>query len=450
MATTRIKDMTTGPVGRTMLSFAIPIFLSSLLQHAYNLVDTIIAGYLYGDLALAAIGASSSIYALLVSLAVGINGGFELILARAFGSHNEEKFKSSICAALVLNLIISSTIALLSCLLIRPILHLMNTPADIFPQTMHYTLVILAGLPVTTMYNFEASLMRSLGNSRTPLFFLAIASCVNIVLDLVFVAVLDWGVMGIGLATILAQLASVLLCFFAILRRYPELHFTRQHARPVRALYGELFSTGISMALMNCIFSLGSVCIQGAINSLGTLVITAHTAARKLYETMIMLQTSIASAMTTVISQNYGAGRIDRCRKAMRCQLLYTILWDFALIILANTLGSTLVGLLSNSSDPEILRMGRIYLICQTAGFPILEVLRATRLFLQAVGHKIIPVLSSSIELVGKIIFTFLIIPHLGYFGVCLTEPILWCACTIFLVIAFFRVNRSLSADLSV
>lgn len=444
MANPRVKDMTVGPVGKTMLMFSIPILLSSLLQHAYNLVDTVIAGYLYGDHALAAIGASSSIYILLVGLATGINGGFELVLARAFGSHDEEKFKSSICAAMVLNLIVSGTIALLSCLLIRPILHLMNTPDEIFTQTMNYIIVILAGMPITSMYNYEASLMRSLGNSRTPLLFLAVASVANIILDLLFVAVLDWGVTGIALATILAQLTSVILCLFYIKRNYPELHFTKAHAKPVKALYNELLSTGFSMALMNSIYSLGSVCVQGAINSLGTVVISAHTAARKIYENMILVQTSLARGMTTMVSQNYGAGKIDRCHKAMRLQILYTVVWDFLLIFVAIFLGSTLVGLLGNSSDPEVLRMGRLYLICQTIGFPVLEILRATRMFLQGVGRKVIPMGSSTIELIGKIVFTFLVIPHLGYLGVCLTEPILWLACTIYLVIAYIRVSKTL------
>ncbi len=442
MASKRIKDMTTGPVGRTMILFTIPILLSSLLQHAYNLVDTVIAGYLYGDHALAAIGASSSIYSLLIGLASGMNGGFELVLARAFGSHDEKKFKSAIAAALVLNLCVSGIIAAISCILIRPLLTLMNTPEEIFGQTMSYIVVILAGMPITALYNMESSLMRALGNSRTPLLFLAVASVMNVILDIFFVAVLDWGVMGIALATMLAQLTSVILCFFYIRRYYPELHFTREHAKPSKALYGEMLTTGASMAMMSSIFAIGSVCVQGAINSLGTVVITAHTAARKIYENFIMVQASLARGMTTMVSQNYGAGKISRCRKVLWTEIVYALIWDFVLIVIALTLGSTLVGLLGNSTDPEVLRMGRMYLVCQTLGFPVLEILRSMRSYLQAVGRKVLPLFSSTIELIGKIIFTFAIIPSLGYLGVCLTEPILWLACAIYLFLAYLYVNK--------
>lgn len=444
MSASRVKDMTTGHVGRALISFSIPILLSVFLQQAYNLVDTIIAGYLYGEHALAAIGAAASLYELLIYLASGMNGGFELVLARAFGSHDAHKFKSTIFSALVLNLIVSGTIALLSCLLIRPILRLMNTPEEIFGYTMNYITVILAGMPITALYNMQSSLMRSLGNSRTPLFFLAVASAANILLDIIFVAWLDWGVTGIALATILAQLTSTILCFFYIRKSYPELHFGKEHIRPSRALYLELLATGSSMALMTSIVSIGSVCVQSAINSLGTLTITAHTAARKIYDVMLMFPSALSRGMTTIVSQNYGAGKINRCRQALRFLILYDLIVDLVMITVAFLLGRTLVQLISNSVEADVLRLGRAYLCFQTAGFPILTVLRATRMFLQGVGQKIIPLVSSGIELIGKIVFTFLIIPPLGYLGVCLSEPVLWLACTIFLVFSYIRVNRTL------
>ncbi len=448
MASSRVRDMTEGKVGRVLLIFALPILCSNLLQNVYNLVDTTLAGHLYGETALAAIGATSSVYSLLVMLASGMNGGFEIVLARAFGSHDGEKFKRAVVTMLILNLCVSSGIALLSCCLIRPLLRLMNTPDDIFPQAARYITIILAGMPITALYNMESSLMRSLGNSRTPLLFLLISTCMNIVLDLVFVVAFDWGVAGIALATILAQLFSVLCCLLYIVKCYPELHFSRAHMSPSAALYKEMLATGLSMAMMNTIFSIGSVCMQSAINSLGTLTISAHTAARKLAEFMNMPQIALAHASATFISQNYGAGKIARCRSSWRHQILYAWCSAGVMILITFTLGPTLLRLISGSTDPEVLRLGTMYLRIENSGLPVLALLQATRMFMQGVGRKMVPIISSSIELVGKLVFTWLVIPYLGYFGVCISEPILWVACTIFLIGSYIKVNHELKEGL--
>ncbi len=444
MAAPRVKDLTTGSIGKTLIAFALPFLLSNLLQNIYNLVDATIAGHMYGENALAAIGATASIYSLIIMFASGLNSGFGIVLARAFGSHDADKLRRAAGAMTVLNTAVHVLLAIVLCLLIGPILRLLNTPEEIFAQSKSYILIILAGLPITGVYNMQSGMLRSLGNSRTPLFFLAIASCLNVVLDLLFVMVLDWGMAGIALATVIAQLLSCILCAVHIRRHYPELRPNRSTLAFDRALYGEMLSTGISMSLMMAIFNLGSVCIQSAINSLGTYTITAHTAGRKLYEFMNMPQSALASALTTMVSQNYGAGKIDRCRKCWRNEILFAFVTSTVMILIANLAGPTLIRAVSGSSDPEVLKNGMLYLRFQTSGLPILAVLMATRMFMQGVGSKIIPILSSIIELIIKIAFTFLIIPRLGYFGVCLVEPLLWLICMLFLLAGFVRINRSL------
>jgi len=449
MASSRVKDMTSGSPGKLLLAFALPVLGSNLLQNVYNLVDATLAGHLYGASALAAIGATASIYGLLISLASGMNGGFEIVLARAFGSHDEEKFRRAIVTMLVLNLAVSGTIALLSCLLIRPILHLMNTPEDIFPQASRYILIILAGMPITAMYNMESSLMRSLGNSRTPLLFLIVSTLANVLLDLLFVLAFDWGVTGIALATILAQLTSAVLCFFYILRFYPELHFRREHTKPEKALYTEMFATGVSMALMSSIFSIGSVCVQSAINSFGTLTIGAYTAARKVTEFLNMPGISLARSLTVFVSQNYGAGKIERCKKACRLNMCYAIVLSICMILIVLLFGAPLHRLISGSDDPELTRLGVLYMRIEVGGFPVLNILQSIRMFMQGVGRKIVPIISSTIELIGKLLFTWIFIPMLGFLGVCISEPILWVACTIFLIFSYIHVTRQLQEGAS-
>lgn len=447
MAAHRVKDMTVGKVGHVLLLFALPFFFSSLLQNVYNLVDATLAGHFYGETALAAIGASSSIYVLVIMFANGLNTGFGIVLSRAFGSHDADKLKQAACTMLVLNLLISLILALLCCLLIGPVLRLLNTPEDIFVQARQYITIILAGLPVTAMYNMQSAMLRSLGNSRTPLMFLALSSCMNIVLDLAFVVLLDLGVAGIAFATVCAQLMSSILCFVHIRRHYPELHFTRMHAKPMRELYSEMFSSGMSVSVMMTIFNLGSVCIQSAINSLGTYTITAQTAARKLFDFMNLPQTSLSSALTTLVSQNYGAGKYDRCRQSWRLEILFALGTSALMILAANLFGPMLLRAISGSDNPAVLHDGMLYLRCQTAGFPILSILLGTRMYLQGVGSKIIPIASSIIELIGKVLFTFLIIPAMGFLGVCLVEPLLWVVCMLFLVGSFIRINRTLGQD---
>ena len=440
----RVKDMTSGSISRLLLAFALPVLGSNLLQNVYHLVDATLAGRLYGAEALAAIGATASIYSLLVSLATGMNGGFEIVLARAFGSHDEQKFRKAIVTMLVLNIITSFSIALLSCLCIRPILRLLNTPEDIFPQASRYILIILAGIPVTAMYNMEASLMRSLGNSRTPLLFLAVATAANVALDLLFVVAFDWGVTGIALATILAQFISVVLCFFYILKFYPELHFGREHMKPEKALYLEMFTTGLSMTLMSSIFSIGSVCVQSAINSFGTMTISAYTAARKITEFLNMPAIALARSMMVFISQNYGAGKIDRCRQARKLSMCYAIGISAVMIAVVLLFGARLHGLISGSDDPELRRLGVLYMRIEVGGFPVLNVLQSIRMFMQGVGRKLVPIGSSTIELIGKLLFTWVFIPMMGFLGVCISEPVLWVACTIFLIYSYIRVNKQL------
>ena len=449
MAKPHVKDMTTGPVGKTLILFALPFFLSSLLQNIYNLVDTALAGHLYGDAALAAIGSTTSIFFLITMFANGLNSGFGIVLSRAFGSHDSDKFKRAAAAMLILNFSVNLLLAVFSCLGIGSILRLLNTPEEIFAQSKGYITIVLAALPITGAYNMQSAMLQSLGNSRTPLFFLAISSCLNVLLDLAFVLLLDLGVEGLALATVIAQLLSCILCFIHILRNYPQLHFSRSHIRYDRVLYKELISTGLSMSLMSTIFNLGSIFVQGAVNTLGTYAITAQTAARKLYSLMNMPQSSLSVALTTLVSQNYGAGKFDRCKTAWKLEVIFGLITSFTVILITNLFGPMLLKAVSGSSDPEVLKNAMMFLRFHTSGFPILTVLMGTRMFMQGVGSKIVPIVSSTIELIGKVAFTFLIIPYLGFLGVCIVEPSLWVICMLFLVFNFIRISRTLKEGAS-
>lgn len=278
------KDMTVGSVTGAIIAFSLPILFGNLFQQAYNLADTAIAGHFLGDDALSAIGATSSLFNFLMYFIGGLNGGFSLIIAKNFGSRNDEKIKKCIAATVVFNAVLTVIAMLFALTLIKPVLHLINTPDAVFDDAYKYVFVVFMGTAATACYNAQANLLRALGNSFTPIVFLIISTILNIFLDIVFIAKFNLGVMGASLATVIAQGVSCILCAVTIKMNYKRFSTDKNSYRFDKALYGEMFYAGITMALMNCIFAIGSLILQGAINSLGKSVIAAHLGARKIVE----------------------------------------------------------------------------------------------------------------------------------------------------------------------
>lgn len=420
-----------------ILYFAIPLLIGNIFQQVYNVVDTMIAGYNLGDGAIAAIGATGSIYALLVDFASGLNSGYGIIVAQAFGAQNREKLKRSIAAMMVLNLTITVVLTALSLAFLNPLMHLMNIPDGIFAGAYAYIAIILGGMPATVAYNMFAGIMRAVGNSRTPLCFLVISCVINLGLDSLFIVVLGWGVEGAAAATIIAESCSALFSGVYVFRSYRDILPQKIHLCPELALIREMSSTGFAMALMLCVVDLGSVIYQRAINDLGEVLIVAHTAARKLIGIMMMPLASIATAYSTFTSQNWGAGKAARIRQTLKKVLAMEIGWGLISCVAIFLIGGTAVRLLTGTSNSEIIEKAvlslRIHFVC----YPALGILLALRTSLQAIGRKIIPVVSSSFELAVKVVAGIWLIPMFGYLCVCLAEPVIWTVCALFLIVSY-------------
>ena len=430
-------DLMHGPIFKSLVVFMLPIFVSNLFQQLYNTVDTMIVGNVLGDTALAAIGSCGSIYELLVGFGIGIGNGLAIVAARSYGAQDHDLLKKTVAGSLVIGLIASLCITLAGAVGLRPLLVLLDTPAEILEDAYRYIIVIDYGVLVMFAYNLCAGLLRAIGNSFMPLVFLLLSSGLNILLDLLFIARMGMGVQGAAVATVISQGVSVLLCIVYVFAKVKLLLPEKKHFRVGRHLYWELFSQSISMGLMSSIVSAGSVVLQYGINGLGTLVIAGHTAARKMFMFTDMPLLSMASAGSTFVSQNCGAGQPDRVRKGMKEIYLYSVVVAVAAVLLMRVAAPWMVAFVSGSSEPIVLENGARYLLWNAPFYAVLGILLSTRYALQSLGNKVLPLFSSVIELVGKVVFVVLFIPKFGYDAVILCEPIIWCVMAAYLVAVY-------------
>lgn len=436
----KTTDMTRGSVPRHLIRFAIPLIIGAVCQHIYGLADTLIAGHAIGDDAIAAIGATSSLYSLLISFANGLNSGCSIILSRAFGSGDRKKFKNAALAAVLLNGLTTLLLTFFSLLLLRPAMGLLNTPSDIFSDAYTYIFIVLSGMAATMFYNMCAGFLRAVGNSRTPLYFLLFSCFLNLILDPFFILALQAGVAGAAAATVISQAISGILCCFYIYRNYQEFLPEWNNFRKVFPLFKEMAAIGFAAAAMHCVYSIGSILLQTAINGLGSAMITAHTTARRLIELITMPGAQMGLAISTFSSQNFGARQYSRIRKGLKFALIYDFIWAAFALTLILFAGRSMIGLLSGTKNQEIISNGYLSLFLSASMLFPLGVLSALRMAMQAVGHTIIPILSSSIELLIKGAACFYFIPRIGYAGAAMAEPVVWLVCAVFLIfLTLFR-----------
>ena len=440
---TLTHDMTTGGVLKTVLAFAVPLFIGHIFQQVYSIVDTMVAGYFIGDQAIAAIGATTSLYSLIVNTAVALNLGYGIVVTRCFGAHDEHQMKQSIAGMFMLNAAAALVLTILSLTFLRPLLRFMNTPESIFEPTCTYIGIILAGMTATLGYNMFAAIMRAVGNSRFPLYFLIVSCVLNILLDLLLVVVFPMGVAGTALATVIAQGVSAVLCGIFVFRSYRHILPSRTDFKVPASRLLDLLTTGAAMALMLCVVDLGSVIFQRANNMLGETIIASWTATRRVMSMFMQVLSSLASATSTFVGQNFGAGRMDRIRTAIRRVIVVMQGWSAFSIVMIFLFGAALVRFTTGTDNPEIIANAVMSMRIHFCLFPALGVLFCLRMSMQAMGQKVIPVLSSCIELLMKLISAAFLIPRLGFLGTSITEPITWTLMMLFLLICYLRQNRA-------
>ena len=423
-AQSRVTDMTRGDPVRLLLNFSAPLFLSNLLQQFYNLADTALAGHILGDAALAEIGATAALYGLIMNFAFGMNNGLALTVSRLFGAGDEKGVRRATAWMLALA---GATAAVLTVVFVgvrRPLLVLLQVPEASIDGALAYLTLILLGIPLTMAYNMEAALLRAIGNSLTPLYFLLFSTVLNIGLDIAFMGPLQLGV--------------------GIIRNYPALHFTRNAFANGKKFAANMFWAGLSMGLMSAIYNIGSVVLQSSINALGSTYIAAQVAARRFAELFFIPGGALGIAVATYSSQNLGAGHRSRIMKGVTTALgIYFVWWVFVMLFVF-FLSDPAVRAITGTNDEVIISNAVLYLKISAPVIPPMAVLVIVRNMLQGIQHTIEPLLASGLELIGKVIFGVWIVPAVGYTAVCFCEPVTWVICFVFILGALYRCRGEL------
>ena len=439
---TKTKTLTEGTPWKQILLFSIPIFWGNVFQLLYSLVDTKIVGSTLGTEALAAVGSVSTLHTLMTGFLNGLTLGFSLITAMCFGAKNRKRLKKTFAAAISLGVLTTLALVLMLMIFLHPVLNLLHVPQAQFEMAYAYISVLIVGLFATLFYNLCANTLRAIGDALTPLIFLIVATVSNIGLDYLFILGFQMGVQGAAYATVLAQLLSVVLCLIRIFRKFPILHIQKEDFRFDRELMAEMYKSGLSMGLMSCLVGIVTILLQSAINTLGTTVIVAHTAARKVFELVSLPNSVLGSAMATYCGQNYGARRFDRIRQGIRASLIIAAVWAVVVFLICHTIEGKLIQFVASTTNPDVIYWGSTYLKVDMSFIVICGVIVILRNSMQGFGDRVIPVFSSCIELAGKIIFAFVFAPMFAYWGIIWAEPMVWIAMVIPLIVKVVHVLK--------
>lgn len=435
-------NMTEGSILRNLIWFAVPVLIGNIFQQLYNVADTAIIGNILGDTALAAVGAAAPVYGLMIGFAGGLTNGFAVVIARFFGAGDERGMKRSVALTYLLSAGIAFVLTVASLIALHPLMASLKTPPEIIGDTEKYMRVIMLFSAVTIAYNMFAGMMRALGNSKTPLYFLIVSTFVNIGLDFLFVGAFKMGVAGAAYATVISQGVSVALCIWYVVKKCRVLLFSRRELTLDKPLLSDLATTGMSMGLMYAIVSVGSVILQGAVNSFGTSTITAHTAARKIDDIFMLPLGTIALASSTFASQNFGAGKMDRVKKGIKYSIFIALGWSAFSVIVAVLFRRPMIRALTGTSDPAVIATASKYIVWNISFFFVLSFLLVLRSSLQGVGRKLVPVTGSAVEFALKIVAAAVFAPKLGYFGICISEPVIWIACAAIVIADYMLFTR--------
>ena len=438
----KTKTLTEGTPWKQILLFSIPIFWGNVFQLLYSLVDTKIVGSTLGTEALAAVGSVSTLHTLMTGFLNGLTLGFSLITAMCFGAKNRKRLKKTFAAAISLGVLTTLALVLMLMIFLHPVLNLLHVPQAQFEMAYAYISVLIVGLFATLFYNLCANTLRAIGDALTPLIFLIVATVSNIGLDYLYILGFQMGVQGAANATVLAQLLSVVLCLIRIFRKFPILHIQKEDFRFDRELMAEMYKSGLSMGLMSCLVGIGTILLQSAINTLGTTVIVAHTAARKVLELVSLPNSVLGSAMATYCGQNYGARRFDRIRQGIRASLIIAAVWAVVVFLICHTIEGKLIQFVASTTNPDVIYWGSTYLKVDMSFIVICGVIVILRNSMQGFGDRVIPVFSSCIELAGKIIFAFVFAPMFAYWGIIWAEPMVWIAMVIPLIVKVVHVLK--------
>ena len=442
------KDMTTGSPMKNIIKFCLPLMLGNLFQQLYNMADIIIVGQFVGKTALSAVGSVGPLSFLVVGSVLGLCTGFSIPVAQRFGAKDTANLKkfvaNTIYAAIGLAVILTVTAVCLTNTLLR----LLNTPADIYKDAYDYIIIIFAGIGATMLYNILAALVRSLGDSKTPLYFLIFSSVLNIGLDILLITVFHMGVRGAALATVVAQLVSGVMSLLYVIKKFPILHITKETRRLDFKFIKNLLTNGLPMAMQFSVTAIGSVMLQSCVNGLGSNAIAAITIGGKTQLMIVLPSETIGATMATYSGQNYGAGKYDRIKKGMGRGIILAGIYTVVGFCVARFLGPYISQLFIDGSETVVINLAQEYINMGSYFYFILSILFLFRNSLQGLGYSAVAMFAGFFELAARAFMGFGFVNTIGYSAACIANPIAWVAADVFLIPAYFIVMKKVKSTL--
>lgn len=438
------KDLTQGSPMKLILGFSVPLLFGFLFQQFYNLVDTIIVGQFLGKDNLAAVGATGSVNFLIIGFCMGICSGFSIPISHKFGAGDLSGMRRVVANCIWLAIGFGAVITLLTTVFCRYILVLMRTPENIIDASYSYIWVIFLGIPTTFLYNMTSGVIRALGDSKTPVIFLVMASFLNIGLDLFFIINLKWGVAGAAWATVISQGISGACCLLFMIKKFDILRIQKGEWAPNRHLMGSLCGMGVPMGLQYSITAIGSVILQSATNTLGSEAVAAVTAGGRISGFLACPFDALGSTMATYGGQTVGAGKLDRLGTGLKSCVKLGAGYSVIALLVAIFLGEPLAKLFLDASETAIIGNVRFMLICSTAFYFPLALVNIIRFLIQGMGFPTFAILAGVFEMAARTLAGFVLVPVFGFPGVCFGSPIAWVFADIFLIPAYFHVRKVL------
>lgn len=436
------NDMTVGNPMKIILSFTLPIFIGNVFQQFYNMADAVIVGKFVGNKALAAVGSTGTIMFLIYGFVVGMTAGFTVLTAQKFGAGDMKSMRKTVVGAGVLSFVVGALLTVLFMVFMKPLLTLMNTPSDIFADAYAYIMIVSGGILAQMLYNLLSSILRALGNSKLPLYFLIISALLNIVLDLVFIIVFRMGAAGAAYATVIAQGISGILCLLYIAKKVPALYLHREDWEIDKNLAGWQLKIGLPMAFQYSITAIGTIVVQSCLNILGSTAAAGFAAASKIEQVFTQAYVALGTTMATYCAQNMGAGKYTRIRKGFKSATLIGFIYAVVTGVIIFFVGKYMTIFFVSENVNQIMEYVDIYLRCVSVSFLPLVIVNLYRNGIQGMGYGMLPMTAGIAELVGRS-GASLIASHFGsYMGICLASPAAWVLAGTLLLIMYFEIMK--------
>ena len=444
------KDLTVGSPMKLILGFAFPMFLGLLFQQFYSLVDTMIVGKYLGVDPFAGVGSTGSLNFIVIGFCMGLCSGFSVPISQSFGAKDFPLLRKMVTNSVWLCTFFSVVITTLMLLFCRPVLTWMNTPENIFEYAYIYIFIIFAGIPCTILYNMTAAILRALGDSKSPIIFLAISSAINIGLDLLLIIVFRMGVDGAALATVVSQGVSGVISIIYIKKKFDLLAMEKGDWKLERHLAGKLTGVGIPMGLQYSITGIGSVILQTAVNGLGSIYVASMTAGSKINIFLACPFDALGQTMAPYAGQNIGARKLDRVGKGLRAACIIGFIVSGLMVIVVKLFGDQLTMLFLDEKDPVIMQNSTQFLIIVSAFYCLLTLVNTVRFTIQGMGFSSLAIIAGVMEMIARGIAGMLLVPAFGYLGACYSSPLAWLLADAFLIPAFFLCKRKVARQLEV